>query len=130
MPDCVGGVSVGASLREYDYDRDLSPLSGDFIVRRLSPTTLTLSSALTDRTVGINADFPIGGSRELGFGYTRDTLAGGLGDVDSLAVNLLLPAGRRGDLDLGLGISRGDDVFGDEDTFFVSVLYLFYGVLD
>lgn len=124
------GVSLAASLREYDYDRDLSPLSGDFIVRRLSPTTLTLSSALTDRTIGLSAEFPIGGSRALGFGYTRDTLAGGLGEVDSLAANLLLPAGSRGDIDIGLGMARGDDVFGDDDTFFLSVLYLFYGVLD
>ena len=123
-------VSLGASLRKYDYDRDLSPLSGDFIVRRLSPTTLTLSSALTDRTIGINAEFPIGGSRALGFGYTRDTLAGGLGEVDSLSTNLLLPAGRRGDLDIGFGLSRGDDLIGDDNTYFLSVLYLFYGIID
>lgn len=123
------GVSVGASLREYDYDRDLSPLSGNFIVRRLSPTTLTLSSALTDRTVGVDVEFPIGGSRALGLGYTRDTLAGGLGEVDSVSANLLLPIGSRGDLDIGLGLSRGDDLFAD-DTVFVSVLYLFYGILD
>lgn len=123
------GLSVGASLREYDYDRDLSPLSGNVIVRRLSPTTLTLSSALTDRTVGIDAEFPIGGSRALGFGYTRDTLAGGLGEVDSVTANLLLPVGSRGDLDIGVGLSRGDDLFAD-DTVFVSVLYLFYGILD
>ncbi|MEO0615120.1 MAG: porin [Pseudomonadota bacterium] len=123
-------VSLGASLRQYDYDRDLSPLGGAFIVQRLSPTTLTLASALTDSSITVDVEFPLRGSRAFGLSYARDELAGNLGDVDSFGANLLMPAGDRGDLDIGFGLSNSDGVVEDDTTFYVSVLYLFYGLFD
>ncbi|MEL6950091.1 MAG: porin [Pseudomonadota bacterium] len=123
-------VSLGASLRQYDYNRDLSPLSGAFIVQRLSPTSLTLASALTDSTITVDVEFPMRGSRAFGLSYARDELAGNLGDVDSFGANLLMPAGDRGDLDIGFGLSNSDGVVEDDTTFYVSVLYLFYGLFD
>lgn len=122
--------SWGASYRRYDYDRNLSPLSGQFIVLRLSPTTLTLASALIDDAASVDVEFPLGNGRALGFNYARDTLAGGLGDVDSVGANLLLPVGQRGDLDIGVGVSRGDGLVGDDSTAFLSLTYLFYDLLD
>ncbi|MEL6198817.1 MAG: porin [Pseudomonadota bacterium] len=123
-------VSLGAALRQYDYDRDLSPLSGAFIVQRLSPTSLTLASALTDSTITLDVEFPMRGSRAFGLSYARDELAGNLGDVDSFGANLLMPAGDRGDLDIGFGLSNSDGVIEDDTTFYISVLYLFYGLFD
>lgn len=124
------GVSVGANTRSYDYDRDLSPLSGRFIVQRLSPTTLTLSSSLLERSDALDVEFPLSDGRAINFQYARDRLAGGLGDVDSVSAGYLTPAGSRGDLDLSVGISRGDGPFDDDDSVFFSVLYLFYGGFD
>ena len=118
---------VSASYRQFDYDRDLSPLSGRFIVDRLTPTTLTLATSLLDDSTTLGIEMPLAKNRALSMNYAQDTLAGGLGSVDSLSVSFLTPVGERGDLDIALGASRGDDQFDDDTTVFLSVLYLFYG---
>ncbi len=124
------GASVGASTQRFDYDRDLTPLGGRFIVQRLSPTTLSLASSLLDRSSTLDVEFPLEGSRAISLLVARDTLAGSLGDVDSVSLGYLMPAGRRGDLDISLGFSKGDGVFDDGNTAFISVLYLYYGGFD
>lgn len=123
------GLSVGANYRRYDYDRDLSPLSGRFISQRLSPTTLTLSSSLLEASYGISAEFPLEQSRAVSVAFTHDELAGNLGKADSVSVGYLTPVGERSDLDISVGVSRGDTGF-EDDAVFVSALYLFYGVFD
>ncbi|MFK8053776.1 MAG: porin [Woeseiaceae bacterium] len=116
------------SIRRFDYDRDLSPLAGRFIVQRLTPTTLTLASSLLDQSLTVGVEVPLSKQRAINFSLARDELAGGLGDVNSASIGLLLPMGQRGDLDLSIGTSRSDADFSTEDTVFVSVLYLFYGL--
>ncbi|MEO0575917.1 MAG: hypothetical protein AAF004_10670 [Pseudomonadota bacterium] len=115
--------------RRYDYDRDLSPLSGRFITRRLSPTTLTLSSALLDDSTEVSVEMPLPGSRALSLQMGRDTLAGNLGEVDSISIGFLMPAGIRGDLELALGTSDSSGLASDSSVYF-SVLYLYYGGFD
>lgn len=118
-----------ATYRRFDYDRDLSPLSGRFITRRLSPTTLTLSSALVEDSADLAVEIPLSGSRAVSLQVSQDTLAGGLGDVDSASVGLLMPAGKRGDLEFALGASEARDGPSGSSVF-VSVLYLYYGGFD
>ncbi|MEL7298197.1 MAG: porin [Pseudomonadota bacterium] len=114
--------------RQFDYDRDLSPLSNRFIVERLTPTTLTLATSLLDDSLSVGMEVPLGGSKALNVAFARDTLAGNLGSVDSASFGMLMPVGQRGDLDITIGISQGDDNFGDDSTFYLNVLYLFYGL--
>ncbi|MEN7344334.1 MAG: porin [Pseudomonadota bacterium] len=140
VPLKADGVRVGASFRSkgnwrfsanhlrYDYDRDLSILGGRFIVSRLTPTTLTLATSLLEESTTVGMEIPQRGNRAVTLGASRDTLAGNLGSVDSITVGWLTPIGQRGDLDLSLGASRGDDLIGDETTVFFSALYLFYGL--
>lgn len=120
------GVSVYANARRYDYDRDLTRLNGLEILRRLSPTTLTLSGSLIDSNFATGIEIPIG-ERAIDVSYARDKLAGGLGEIDSLSVGFLTPVNQRSDFDVSLGVSRGDANTGS--TVFISLLYLFYGGL-
>lgn len=115
------------SYRQFDYDRDLSPLAGRFIVQRLTPTTLTLASSLLDTSVAIGVEMPLKDQRALNFSLARDELAGGLGTVSSASIGLLTPLGKRGDLDINIGASRSNNSFDDGSALFLSVLYLHYG---
>ncbi|MEL6868848.1 MAG: hypothetical protein AAFO81_03520 [Pseudomonadota bacterium] len=114
------------TARRFDYDRDLSVLGGRFITRRISPTSLTLASALLDDSISAGLEIPLANSRAINLQLGRDTLAGELGEIRNASVGWLTPLGKRGDLDLSVGVSDGNDALG-QTTIFFSALYLFYG---
>lgn len=115
-------------MKRYDFDRDLTLLNRIAVLRRLSPTTLTLSGSLLDASYTAGFEAPIGDSA-LSLTLARDRLAAEQRDVDSVTVGWLAPAGDRADLEVSFGVSRDDAPGGGDNVVYVSVLYLFYGLL-
>lgn len=117
-------ASIG--LRRYDFDRDLTRLNQFEVLRRLSPTTLTLSGSLLDSSYTAGVEIPFG-QQALSLSVARDRLAAEQRDVDSVSIGWLTPVGDRSDLDVSVGVSD-DDAPGGDTVAYVSVLYLFYGL--
>lgn len=117
---------ISASSRWYDYDRDLSVLGNRFVVLRLSPTSLTLATSLLDRSDSVGFEWPLTGQRAIELRASRDQLAGDLGRASTFSAGFITPVGQRGDLDISVGVSRGEAGI-EGDTVFLSLFYLFYG---
>ncbi|MEM9172856.1 MAG: hypothetical protein AAGA84_09145 [Pseudomonadota bacterium] len=124
------GWRLYAGAEVFDYDRDLDLLANAAIIRRLSPTTLSLSGSLLDQRWSIGIEAPLAKQRALSFDVYRDTQVANLGVVDSAAISWLTPLADRGDLDVSLGISQSDSLGDDQTAVFLSVLFLFYGGFD
>lgn len=115
-----------ASSKWYDYDRDLTVLGNRFLVQRLSPTSLTLATSLLDRSDSVGFEWPLTGQRAIELRASRDELAGDLGRASTFSAGFITPVGQRGDLDISVGVSRGEAGI-EGDTIFLSLFYLFYG---
>ncbi len=118
-------VDLYVATRRYDYNRDVSRLGQFEVLRRLTPTALTLTGSLLDATYSAGIDVPRD-DQILSFNVSRSEGAVDGIVVDSVAIGWLLPLSLRSDLDLGLGISDEDG----EQEFFFSLLFLFYGGYD
>lgn len=108
--------------RTYDYDRDLNRLTALEFIRRLTPTTLLLSDSLRDSSVSLSLEQEFG-EHIVGLELSRDELGVGEVDIDGVALNWLLPAGQRSDLEFIVGVSDSDDT---ESAWYLQAFYYFY----
>lgn len=119
----IGGASVSLRAKRFDYDRNLNRLASIELIRRLSPSTLTLAGALRDFEASLGIEWERG-EHLLGIEYGRDRLAVGEFDVDSVTGSWALPAGKRTDMEFSLGYSRSE---GQDGTLYAGVYLYFFG---
>lgn len=100
------------SGRKYDYSVNLAALPRIQLVDFLFSSTLTLANSLVDFEIaaGVERSF---GARSVSLNYARDRSAVDRSFLESLDLGLLLPVGKRVDLELSFGLSDSQD-FGSE----------------
>jgi len=116
-------LRLSAAMQRYDYGRDLRLLPRIAELNLLSASTLTLANSFVDRIATIGLDVALGDKRfSTRFGRDRSAVDGS--ELSSIEAALLVPVGRRTDLEFSLGRS-------DSDVFVASVyaglLVLVYG---
>lgn len=116
-------TSFSVRARQFDYSRDISRLDSLDLIRRISPTTLTLAGALRDAQYSAMIEWEEGSYR-FGLEVSRDRLAVGELDVNSVTGTLLAPLGRRMDVEVNLGFSNAD---GADGGAYGGVFLFFYG---
>ncbi len=119
------GRAFYLSAVRYDYNRNVTRLNQFRIARLLSPTSLTLSGSLLNHSLSAGGDWPIGDNL-LSLTVARDRTAVDRVDVDSVTLGWLTPIGDLTDLDISVGVSQD----GEDTQYFVSLLFLRYGVTD
>jgi hypothetical protein len=117
------GNSYFLSGRYYNYDADVTRLDEFEVLRRLSPTAVTLSGALLDSALSAGVEFPIA-ERFLNLTLSRDATATDEVNVDSIVVGLLNPLGGAMDMEISAGYSDIEDSGGSA---FVGILSFYYG---
>lgn len=116
-------TSFTVRARQFDYSRDISRLDSLELIRRISPTTLTLAGALRDAQYSAMIEWEEGNYR-FGLEVAKDTLAVGDLDVTSVTGSLLAPLGRRMDIEVNVGFSNADGV---DSGAYGGVFLFFYG---
>ena len=116
-------TSFSLRARQFDYSRDISRLDSLELVRRISPTTLTLVGALRESQYTAAVDWEEGSYR-FGLEIARDRLIVGELDVTSVTGTVLAPIGRRMDLEVNFGVSNSDDAEGGA---YGGLFLFFYG---
>jgi hypothetical protein len=116
-------LRLSASVQHYDYARDLSLLPRIAALNLLSTSTLTLANSFVDRIETIGLDIELGEKIfSTRFWHDRSAVDGSA--LSSVEAALLVPVGRRTDLELSLGRSSSD-VF--EGSTYAGLLVLVYG---
>jgi hypothetical protein len=110
-------------IEDYDYPPGLALLPRIDALNLLSTSTLTLANSFVSeiQTVGIDVDI---GDKVLGFGMAKDRSAIDRTELTSFEASLMMPIGRRIDLEFSLGSSRSD-LF--ESGLYGGLLVLIYG---
>lgn len=117
------GNSYFLSGRFYNYDADVTRLNEFEVLRRLSPTAVTLSGALLDSALSAGVEWPIA-ERFLNVTVSRDATATDELNVDSIVVGLLNPLGSAMDMEISVGYS---DIEKSGGSAFVGLLFFYYG---
>jgi len=114
-------VYIGAT--EHDYERDLALLPRIDRLNFLSTSTLTLANGFIDheRSIGVEREL---GNKLLNVSFTTDRSAIDGSKFETLDAALLLPIGRRMDLEVNLG--RGRSELADAGVY-GGLLFLIYG---
>ena len=116
-------VRLFASATTYDYSRNLTVLPRVAALNLLSASTLTLANSFVDRVATIGFDAELGQKVfSVRIGQDRSAVDGS--ELSSFEAALLIPAGRRIDLELSLG-RASSDVF--EPSLYAGVLLIVYG---
>ncbi len=121
--DPASGWHVYATVADYDYDRDLTPLPRIDRLRFLSASTLTLANSFlaNERTLGFEREL---GDKLLSVSLAADRSAVDGSKYETFNAGLLFPVGGRMDLEVDIG--RGTSDLLDSATY-VGLLLLIYG---
>ena len=121
--DASERVRLRFGIEDYDYPAGLAALPRVDALNLLSASTLTLANSFVSEVLRAGVEIEIG-NKVLGFGLSKDESAIDRSKLTSFDAALMIPVGRRIDLEISVGRSDSD-LF--ETGIYGGLLLLIYG---